>query len=529
MSSPASSRQYAYNTLGYLASDTNGRNQTGSRLYDDAGRIISRTDPDGTVSYTYDNNANILTVTDAGGTITRVYDALNRITSYTDTRGNNIQYTYDQAGNLTRLTYPDGKQVNYIYDATNQLTAVTDWANRTTSYTYDPNGRLIQTNRPDGSIETRLYDDNGQIIQLKDTCMDTLISQYDLTYDTAGNITAESAQGVQQTYNLSDVTMTYTTGNRLATYDGSAVSYDADGNMTSAPLLGAMQNFTYDSRNRLTAAGATTYTYDAENQRIATTANGQQTDYVINPNTELSQVLIKTDPGNIKTYYIYGLGLIGEESNSVYKYYHYDLRGSTIALSNINGAVTDRFQCGPYGELQKISGDSTTPFLYNGRDGVITDPNGLYYMRARYYNPDIMRFMNQDVLTGSIDKSPTLNRYAYVNGNPVNSVDPFGLRCANAKDQYWEMGSYPGALEIVKHYASYAKYAIPKHPGEFAIGMVEIWDGSYRVFLCGVAVVGGAAGGPVDIPLVIAVTPVAATGVVEAGHGAYDIYKSYKD
>ena len=78
-------------------------------------------------------------------------------------------------------------------------------------------------------------------------------------------------------------------------------------------------------------------------------------------------MLVKTDPGNTKTYYIYGLGLIGEESNSVYKSYHYDLRGSTVALSNINGAVTDRFQYGPYGELQKISGDSTTPFLYSDR------------------------------------------------------------------------------------------------------------------------------------------------------------------
>ena len=66
-------------------------------------------------------------------------------------------------------------------------------------------------------------------------------------------------------------------------------------------------------------------------------------------------------------------------------------------------------------------------FLYNGQLGVVTDANGLYYMRARYYSPEIKRFINQDVLTGSITDSPTLNRYAYVNGNPISFNDPFGL------------------------------------------------------------------------------------------------------
>ncbi|NLD47976.1 MAG: hypothetical protein GX660_12405, partial [Clostridiaceae bacterium] len=73
------------------------------------------------------------------------------------------------------------------------------------------------------------------------------------------------------------------------------------------------------------------------------------------------------------------------------------------------------------------TGNTDTPFMYNGRDGVMTDANGLYYMRARYYNPEIKRFINQDVLTGSISDGRTLNRYAYVNGNPVSLTDPFGL------------------------------------------------------------------------------------------------------
>lgn len=65
--------------------------------------------------------------------------------------------------------------------------------------------------------------------------------------------------------------------------------------------------------------------------------------------------------------------------------------------------------------------------VFNRRIGVSTDDNGLYYMRARYYNPEIKRFINQDVVIGSITDSPTLNRYAYVNGNPISLNDPFGL------------------------------------------------------------------------------------------------------
>ena len=66
-------------------------------------------------------------------------------------------------------------------------------------------------------------------------------------------------------------------------------------------------------------------------------------------------------------------------------------------------------------------------FLYNDRYSVIMDENGLYYMRARYYNVDIKRFINQDVLEGSIASSPSLNQYAYCQGNPVKLTDPFGL------------------------------------------------------------------------------------------------------
>lgn len=81
-------------------------------------------------------------------------------------------------------------------------------------------------------------------------------------------------------------------------------------------------------------------------------------------------MLFKESNG-IKTFYVYGLGLIGEETNGQYQVYHFDYRGSTVALTNETGQLTQRFQYAPYGEL--LSGDVTqTPFLFNGMYGVWT-------------------------------------------------------------------------------------------------------------------------------------------------------------
>jgi len=77
--------------------------------------------------------------------------------------------------------------------------------------------------------------------------------------------------------------LTYTAANRLATYNGEAVTFDADGNMTVGPLNGEISDFSFDSRNRLVGVAETVYRYNAENQRIAVSVAGQETRYVINP------------------------------------------------------------------------------------------------------------------------------------------------------------------------------------------------------------------------------------------------------
>ncbi len=129
----------------------------------------------------------------------------------------------------------------------------------------------------------------------------------------------------------------------------------------------------------------------------------------------------------IVTKYIYGLGLIAEETGSDFKVYHFDYRGSTVALTDLSETVTDRFAYDTYGRLIEHTGNSDIIFLYNGRDGVVTNTNGLYYMRARYYNPAMRRFVNADIVAGSLYNFVILNRYAYANASPVMFVDLSGL------------------------------------------------------------------------------------------------------
>jgi RHS repeat-associated protein len=88
---------------------------------------------------------------------------------------------------------------------------------------------------------------------------------------------------------------------------------------------------------------------------------------------------------------------------------------------------------GAYGMVTYRLGTNDTPFLYNGQFGVQTDPNGLLYMRARYYNPYICRFLNPD----PSGFAGGLNMYAFCGGNPISQEDPFGLGYWSDVGQVW--------------------------------------------------------------------------------------------
>ena len=234
--------------------------------------------------------------------------------------------------------------------------------------------------------------------------------------------------------------------------------------MVYGPVDGKMTELEYDCRNRLIRAGDITYEYDAEGNRIATNTPEYREEYIYDTVSNLPQVLVikrydvKDDESTSEEKYkeevsntiicYYGNGLLYEDNEKGTYYHHYNNIGSTILLTNSSGKIVEEYTYGTYGEL--LSGDiSKTKYLYNGQYGIQTDINGLLYMRTRYYNPEIKRFINQDTVLGSITNSQSLNRYAYVQGNPISLVDPFGMSPENGKNAIGHtlldfMGLIPG-------------------------------------------------------------------------------------
>ncbi len=420
-----------WNNRGLLASVKEPSGDTATLTYDAKGRLTNRTDSVGAITYRYDANGNRTNVVAHGKTNAWTFDAYDRVSSYRDADGHLLQYRYDPNGNLTNLIYPGNRVVAYAYDSLNRLTNVTDWAGRQTRFTYDLASQLVSITRPNGTGREMFYDAAGQLTNIVER-MGTgdPIALFKFNWNDAARVAWEFAAPLPQPFTPPARVMTYNADNQIATFNGSGVTYDADGNLIHGPLTTpTFVNYTYDARNRLLSAGGLNYGYDPSANRVAITNGANVTRFVVNPNAALSQVLVRTKPDGSKTFYVYGVGLLYEVNETAggvetsTRTYHYDYRGSTVALTDGNGIVTDRIEYSPYGTTTYRTGNTDTPFLFNGRYGVQTDANGLLYMRARYYNPYLCRFLNAD----PAGFAGGLNFYAYANGDPIQFTDPSGL------------------------------------------------------------------------------------------------------
>lgn len=427
----------SYNNRGLLASSKAPSGQTATFGYDTKGRLTNRTDNVGTTLYKYDANDNLTNVTEGASSLSKTYDAYNRVSSFKDVYGNIIQYRYDANGNLTNLIYPGSKNVYYAFDSNNHLTNVLDWSGRKTSIAYDLNGHITSIVRPNGTQRTISYDVAGQVTNiLEATTLGFPLALFRHSWNSNSTMQWEFGAPLPHNVTVPTRTMTYYDDNSLKTVNGVNVTNDADGNLIWGPVTNSMStNYVYDARNRLLNAGGVTNAYDAMNNRVGQTQGTNTTIFVLNPNAKLPQVLMRIKNG-VTNYYIYGAGLLYQITETATATntltYHYDYRGSTVALTDNNGNVTDRIEYSLYGSITYRIGTNDVFFLFNGRYGVQTDPNGLQYMQARYYNPYLCRFLTPD----PSGFSGGINFYAYANGNPVNYHDPRGLSARATGDSF---------------------------------------------------------------------------------------------
>ncbi len=286
--------------------------------------------------------------------------------------------SYDKAGNRTELSDNWGDRV-FGYDVLDRLLSAT---NSTEAYTYDVVGN-------------RLTGPNGE--------------KY--TYDSANRLIGISGP----------VSATFT--------------YDADGNLTSQTVNNVPIAYTWNNAGQLvgvTKDGKTvTFSYDALGRRIGKTADGKGTAFVYD-GAEVTFALDATDPEKKPGgYFVHGPGIdnhlaavFGDTPDSgEHYYYHVDGLGSVTSVTNSTGQelATNRYDS--FGKLVAQTGSLpfASTYTYTGREW--DAEAGLYYYRARYYDPSLGRFISED----PIGFAGGTNFYAYVENNPLKWVDPWGL------------------------------------------------------------------------------------------------------
>jgi RHS repeat-associated protein len=264
----------------------------------------------------------------------------------------------------------------------------------TITYVYDPLNRLKEANYSNGDY-------------------------YHYTYDAVGNRLSQTTSISGQ---VSTINYVYDDANRLTSVDGVTYVYDNNGNL----LNDGVTDYTYDSANRLTsftnATTTVTYRYNGLNDRLQETVNGIITTFTMDLNTGLTQAL--SDGTN---HYIYGFGRIAQV-NTTTEYFLGDALGSVRQLVDSGGTVTLAKSYAPYGETRSSAGSGTSPFAFTGEQ---VDASGLTYLRSRYYSGGTGRFISRDTWNGNANSPMSYNRWAYVNGNPINLTDPTGNHPGN--------------------------------------------------------------------------------------------------
>ncbi len=196
-------------------------------------------------------------------------------------------------------------------------------------------------------------------------------------------------------------------------------SYDTEGDRTGFTASnGASQTYSYNQALELTGVGnEVLYTYSGDGLRMSKTVGATTTPFTWDVASGLPSVLEDGTNG-----YVYGPGGLPLEqiSGSSALWFHHDQLGGTRLLTNATGQTVATYSYTPYGGVSSSSGTVSTPLLYAGqyRDG----ESGLYYLRARYYDPTTAQFLTVDPAVAN-----TMSAYGYSQGNPLNMSDPRGL------------------------------------------------------------------------------------------------------
>ena len=530
---------FTYDAVGNVLTRTDFNNQVTTYTYDNNNRTTSIAYNDGSSeSFTYDNNGNRLSATNVQGTWSYQYDVFNRLSQETKPTGEVLEYSYDAAGNKTQMkvTYQDASTriESFTYDVLNRLESVTDANLGVTSYGYDANGnresisyangtsttydydtlnRLINVSHYNGTgglinvfayvldatgKRTQISETNGRVTDytydelnrlFTEVITDTLNGNYnaEYTYDKVGNRVYQTIDGIQ-------TALTYDNNDRLTQMGGEHYTYDANGNTLTKTIDSDVVTYGYNAKNKMVSMGslstAASYQYNIDGIRIQKTEDSLDTKFLIDTNRDYAQVVTETTSTE-KINYTYGDDLVSQSRNATSSYYLYDGLGSTRALTNDAGVVTDTYNYEVFGDTLNKTGTTENNYLYTGEQYDSNLDN--YYLRARYYDQNVGRFTQQDTWMGNNSDPITLHKYLYANADPANTIDPtgnFGLASVGAANSIRSIltdvqvnigfNLFNGALTGESPEAEDAMFGLLAMGGQAAFKMLKLFNSKIR-------------------------------------------------
>ena len=329
---------------------------------------------------------------------------------------------------------------NYGYDAIYELTGVTQGSTTTESYTYDPVG--------------------------------------------------------SRTASLGVSSYTTNSSNEMTANSNASYAYDYNGNTTSKTVSSNTTSYSWDYDNRLASvtlpgtSGTVTLKYDPFGRRIYKQSPTTTSIFIYDGNNLVETV---NSSGGEVARYAQGSTIdqpLAMELGTTIDYYEADGLGSITSLTATNGTVAQSYTYDSFGNLTNSSGSLINFFRYTGRE--FDTETGLYFYRARYYDPVAGRFLGEDPLKylGGV------NRYAYVNNRVSNFWDPFGL-CPVTSRQRWDMagaGLFNLGIGIIQAVAPIA--LAPETGGLSLLGAYGVYGGVMKSF-GGLWQIGGAISGDI--------------------------------